>query len=314
MSVTELPYRASERVPSDTADQASRWQPSRAGILNVWRYYDETFTFHHGRLLLRGANGTGKSKALEVLLPFLLDASLRPNRLSTFGGTERTMHWNLMGEGATGKTRVGYVWLEFTRAADSTAPPWFTCGARLQASVHTTGVQVDYFTSIQRVDQPGGLPLVNDAGQPLSRAALTDALQGHGTVHDSAAEYKHQVRTSLFPGLSEQRYDAMITALLQLRTPKLSERLDPSLLSTLLSRALPPLGQGEITELAEGFERLDRQRDHLRTLDTEVAAAAAVATQQRGYAQRVLRAGAAALISDRDGQPDARRPVQQGRA
>ena len=297
MSVTELPHRASVRAPSDTADRASRWQPSRAGILNVWRYYDETFTFHHGKLLLRGANGTGKSKALEVLLPFLLDASLRPNRLSTFGGTERTMHWNLMGEGATGKTRVGYVWLEFTRAADSTTPPWFTCGARLQASVHTTGVQVDYFTSTRRVDQPGGLPLVNDAGQPLSRAALADALQGNGVVHDSAAEYKHRVRTSLFPGLSEQRYDAMITALLQLRTPKLSERLDPSLLSTLLSRALPPLGQGEITELAEGFERLDRQRDYLRTLDTEVGAAAAVATQQRGYAQRVLRAGAAALIS-----------------
>ncbi|AUY48290.1 TIGR02680 family protein [Streptomyces sp. CB01881] len=291
MTVTQLPQRSA----FPTVAAAVRWRPSRAGILNVWRYYDETFTFHEGRLLLRGQNGTGKSKALEVLLPFLLDASLRPNRLSTFGGSERTMHWNLMGEGTSGKTRVGYVWLEFVR--DDGGPVRFTCGARLQASVHTTNVTVDYFTTGARIDRPGGLALVNDAGQPLTRAALAEALQGRGELHGSPADYRTTVRSTLFPGLSEQRYDALITALLQLRTPKLSERLDPSLLSSLLSRALPPLGQGEITELAEGFERLDRQREHLKTLDEEVAAATAVANQQRGYAQRVLRAGAAALIS-----------------
>ncbi|WP_405364808.1 TIGR02680 family protein [Kitasatospora sp. NBC_00039] len=291
MTVTQLPQRSA----FPTAAAAVRWQPSRAGILNVWRYYDETFTFHQGRLLLRGQNGTGKSKALEVLLPFLFDASLRPNRLSTFGGSERTMHWNLMGEGTSGKTRVGYVWLEFVR--DDGSPVHFTCGARLQASVHTTGVTVDYFTTGARIDHPGGLSLVNDAGQPLTRAALAETLQGRGELHGSPTDYRSTVRSTLFPGLSEQRYDALITALLQLRTPKLSERLDPSLLSSLLSRALPPLGQGEITELAEGFERLDRQREHLKTLDDEVAAATAVSNQQRGYAQRVLRAGAAALIS-----------------
>ncbi|MET8539240.1 TIGR02680 family protein [Kitasatospora sp. NPDC004799] len=293
MTVTEV-----QPFPASRVAAGARWQPARAGILNVWRYYDETFTFHEGRLLLRGQNGTGKSKALEVLLPFLLDASLRPNRLSTFGGSERTMHWNLMGEGASGKTRVGYVWLEFVRDnGDDGGPGHFTCGARLQASVHTTGVTVDYFTTDARIDRPGGLSLVNDAGQPLTRAALAEALQGRGELHGSPADYRNTVRSTLFPGLSEQRYDALITALLQLRTPKLSERLDPSLLSSLLSRALPPLDRGEITELAEGFERLDRQREHLKTLDDEVAAATAVANQQRGYAQRVLRAGAAALIS-----------------
>ena len=297
MTLTELPRPTASPTTSPTADaDPARWQPTRAGILNVWRYYDETFTFHRGRLLLRGQNGTGKSKALEVLLPFLLDASLRPHRLSTFGGSERTMHWNLMGEGASGKTRVGYVWLEF-RHVRAGSPAWFTCGARLQASVHTSGVTADFFTTTARIGRPGGLDLVNDSGQPLTRAALSEALQGRGEQHASAAEYRGAVRNTLFPGLSEQRYDALITALLQLRTPKLSERLDPSLLSSLLSRALPPLGQGEITELAEGFERLDRQREHLKTLDEEVAAATAVAAQQRGYAQRVLRAGATALIS-----------------
>ncbi|MGP8298577.1 TIGR02680 family protein [Streptomyces inhibens] len=301
MSVTELPPpRRQEPIgPTEpTADATrSRWQPHRAGILNVWRYYDETFTFHHGRLLLRGQNGSGKSKALELLLPFLFDASLRPNRLSTFGGSERTMHWNLLGEGASGKTRVGYVWMEFRRIGDDGEERWFGCGARLQASVHTSGVHTDYFTTSARIAHPGGLALVNEAGQPLTRAAFAEALRDRGDMHASAADYRTAVRRELFAGMGEQRYESLLSALLQLRQPKLSERLDPSLLSTLLSRALPPLGEGEIAELAEGFERLDRQREHLKRLDDEVTAAESVASRQRGYARRVLRAGSAALIS-----------------
>lgn len=303
MSVTEFPLQRrpeeiAELPPPRWADAArSRWQPHRAGILNVWRYYDEAFTFHQGRLLLRGQNGSGKSKALELLLPFLFDASLRPNRLSTFGGSERTMHWNLLGAGASGKTRVGYVWMEFRRVGDDGAEQWFGCGARLHASAHTSTAHADYFTTESRIAHPDGVSLVNEAAQPLTKAALAEALRDRGEVHSSATDYRTAVRRALFAGMAEQRYDSLVSALLQLRQPKLSERLDPSLLSTLLSRALPPLGEGEVTELAEGFERLDRQRDHLDRLDAEVTAAGTVASRQRAYARRVLRAGAAGLIS-----------------
>ncbi|MFJ9902350.1 TIGR02680 family protein [Streptomyces sp. NPDC101152] len=283
-------------VPGPRRRGTRRWRPSRAGVLNVWRYYDEVFAFHRGRLLLRGPNGTGKSKALEVLLPFLFDASLKPSRLSTFGGTERTMHWNLMGEGATGVTRVGYVWLEF-RTDASDGPRWFTIGARLQATARTTSVGVDFFTLRDRIGTADGPKLVGEAGQPLSVAGLKEALADRGEVHDTAADYREAVRQTLFPGMSEQRYEALITALLQLRTPKLSERLDPSLLSTLLSRALPPLDGDEISELADGFERLDRGREELTRLDERVEAAGRLAERGRTYAQRVLRARAADLAS-----------------
>jgi uncharacterized protein (TIGR02680 family) len=295
MTITELPRSAAVEAPAGV----HRWLPTRAGILNVWRYYDEVFEFHKGRLLLHGPNGTGKSKALELLLPFLFDANLRANRLSTFGTGERTMHWNLMGDGATGTTRVGYVWLEFALGVENAqgADSWFTCGARLQASTHTKTVHVDYFTASQRIGLPGGLDISTDSGQPLTKAALQEALGEYGTLHDTSADYRAAVRGTLFSGLTEQRYDALITALLQLRTPKLSQRLDPALLSTLLSRALPPLGEAEIAELAEGFERLDRQRAQLKLLDDEVEAARKLAAQQRGYAQRVLRASAGGLVT-----------------
>lgn len=283
MTITELSTTHHQREHTD------RWRPTRAGIINVWRYYDETFTFHEGRLLLRGPNGTGKSKALELLLPYLFDANLRPHRLSTFGSGDRTMHWNLMGEGSQGATRVGYVWLEFQRGDET-----FTCGARLQATTNTSNVTSTYFTTSLRV---GDVALVNDAGRPLTRADLIAAIGDAGEVHGSPGDYRRAVRTTLFPGVSEQRYDSLITALLQLRTPKLSERLDPSVLSTLLSRALPPLDQSDIAEIAEGFERLDRQREELKRLGEEVGTAETLATRQRNYAQRVLRASAATLIS-----------------
>ncbi|WP_330273926.1 TIGR02680 family protein [Lentzea sp. NBC_00516] len=295
MTVTEL-HSAAGTVTEPAA--VARWTPERAGILNVWRYYDEIFRFHKGRLLLRGPNGTGKSKALELLLPFLFDASLRANRLSTFGTSERTMHWNLMGDGTSGTTRVGYVWLEFRFPSTSDSPDrWFSCGARLAATRHTTTVHPDYFTTELRIGLPDGLSLTDPHGAPLTTKALETALGEHGVLHQNAADYRATVRSTLFQGLSEQRYDALITALLQLRTPKLSQRLDPALLSALLSKALPPLGDAEISDLAEGFERLDRQREQLNRMDAEVEAAQRLSARQRAYAQRVLRATAAKLIA-----------------
>lgn len=296
MSVTELhPALVHDSAPQPH-QMTRRWCPTRAGVVNVWRYYGETFDLHQGRLLLRGPNGTGKSKALELLLPYLLDANLRPNRLSTFGGSERTMYWNLMGDGYSQTRRVGYVWMEFGRTGDE-GEEWFTCGARLQASKNSRQVQATYFTTRQRVDMPGGLSLTSDDGRPLAKKDLNEALEGPGQTFDSAADYRRAVRQQLFPEFSGEQYEALITALLQLRTPKLSEHLDPDTLSDLLSQALPPLDHADIAEIAEGFEKLDRRREDLARLGREVAAAESLATRARTYARRVLRAGAQSVIS-----------------
>ncbi|MEV3938270.1 TIGR02680 family protein [Glycomyces sp. NPDC049804] len=283
------------------APRTGRWIPARAGILNLWRYYEETFAFHNGRLLLRGPNGSGKSKALELLLPFLIDADMRAHRLSTFGtGSHRTMHWNLMGEGATGATRVGYLWLEFAReGTDDT----FTCGVRLQASKHSTEVKPRYFTTTARVGVD--FALVNGANQPLTPRELAAALEGRGGILERA-EYRDRIRRHLYPGLSPQRYEALIRAMLQLRTPKLSELLDPKTLSDMLSNALPPMDETELEGIADGFERLDRRRAHLEGLAAQREAATDLDGYQRRYARVLLRtaadrATAAEAVRDRAG-------------
>ena len=62
---------------------SGRWQLSRAGIVNVYQYEHEVLEFGGGRLLLRGVNGSGKSTAMNMLLPFLLTA--RQGRIDAAG-------------------------------------------------------------------------------------------------------------------------------------------------------------------------------------------------------------------------------------
>ena len=44
--------------------RSTRFRPTRAGIINLWDYRDQEFSFADGRLVLRGPNGSGKTKAL----------------------------------------------------------------------------------------------------------------------------------------------------------------------------------------------------------------------------------------------------------
>src|SRR5262249_4965999 len=96
------------------AQLSERFKPVRAGLLNLFEYGDEVFEFSDGHLLLRGHNGAGKSKALELLLPFVLDGDTHPTKLDPFGGAGREMKWNLT-LGGRFESRWGYAWLEFGR-------------------------------------------------------------------------------------------------------------------------------------------------------------------------------------------------------
>ena len=78
------------------APSSERWKPLRAGLVDMFYYDAEEFWFHDGRLLLRGNNGTGKSKVLALTLPFLLDGELAPHRVEPDGDRQKKMEWNLL--------------------------------------------------------------------------------------------------------------------------------------------------------------------------------------------------------------------------
>ena len=141
---TTAALRSTPSAPSP----GRRFRLARAGILNVGQYDEQVFTFADGRLLLRGANGAGKSKTLEMLLPFALDGDKA--RITASAKHHTSLLW-LMTDGLDAGNRVGYVWVEFERDGDGTAPETFTCGVGIRASVSARSATAWHFTTSRRV-------------------------------------------------------------------------------------------------------------------------------------------------------------------
>src|SRR5260370_9642976 len=109
-------FTALSEKPALPTPTLARWQPLRIGLVELFRYDSEEFWFRDGHLLLRGNNGTGKSKVLALTLPFLLDAQLKPSRTEPDGDPGKRMGCNL--PLASYDRRVGYAWIEFGRVGE----------------------------------------------------------------------------------------------------------------------------------------------------------------------------------------------------
>ncbi len=243
---------------------SERWKPLRAGLVDMFYYDAEEFWFHDGRLLLRGNNGTGKSKVLALTLPFLLDGELAPHRVEPDGDRQKKMEWNLLlGGKHPNPERLGYTWLEFGRRAADGTTEFRTIGCGLKAVAGRGIARHWFFVTTQRVGEQ--IHLLPASRVPLTREKLRDEVDGHGLVYDRAADYRRAVDEALF-GLGEHRYGALINLLIQLRQPQLSKKPDEKLLSRALTEALPPLSPGLVTTVAEAFRGLDEERDALRAL------------------------------------------------
>jgi uncharacterized protein (TIGR02680 family) len=268
-----------------------RWTALRAGIQNVWEYDDRRFLFSRGRLLLRGQNEAGKTKALELLFPFLLDADLAPQRLDPFGTNARPMRWNLVNDlDPEAQMRVGYVWLELGRR-EGERVEYVTLGAGLKARRSSTDVDAWFFLTSQRPDRD--IALVQE-GRPLAKGALEEAIGAAGQVFERRADHRRAVNAKLF-GLQDEQYGALVDTLLHLRRPQLSKTLDPEQLSGFLTDALPPLDAAVIGPIAEGFESLDHHRAELENLVETLRKLQDFSKVYRSYAVSVARERADAL-------------------
>jgi uncharacterized protein (TIGR02680 family) len=244
---------------------SERWKPLRAGLIDMFYYDAEEFWFHDGRLLLRGNNGTGKSKVLALTLPFLLDGELAPHRVEPDGDRQKKMEWNLLlGGKHPNPERLGYTWLEFGRRGADGTTEFRTIGCGLKAVAGRGIARHWFFVTAQRVGED--LHLLPASRVPLTREKLREEIDGHGLVYDRAVDYRRAVDEALF-GLGEHRYEALVNLLIQLRQPQLSKKPDEKLLSLALTEALPPLNPGLVTTVADAFRGLDEERDALQALE-----------------------------------------------
>ncbi len=279
-----------------------RFSPTRAGIINLWDYRDEEFVFVDGWLVLRGPNGSGKTKALEVLFPFVLDGRIEPRRLNPFASEDRTMKSNLLYRGQ--EVAHAYAWMEF-----SDADSYVTIGIGLRSHRHVDRVTRWHFVVDGRVGVD--FSLLDSDDRPLNRRDLLAQL-GAEAVRDSPEEYRKMVDARLF-GLGPARYEQMLDLVLTLRKPQLAKDLNPVELSRTLQRGLRPIDDLLLIEAAGSFDNMEAVA---RTLEGLVAADAATTgflAVYSTYLRTHARAAADALTARRTAVGDRRATLDEAR-
>ncbi|MFE7277412.1 TIGR02680 family protein [Streptomyces sp. NPDC057623] len=236
--------------------ERERFQQLRLGLIGMWEYEEQEFVSYRNGLILRGRNGAGKTKVMEVTSPLLLDAQLSARRLDPFGSTARPMRDNLLHRGRG--HRVGYTWCEYGRVTEDGGYEFITIGMGMKGSTSVKGGvhKPWFFVTTKRVGQD--FSLLNEQRQPHLRKQLALRL-GPDEVFEDRRAYRTAVAERLF-GFGLGKLAALVELLLVLRKPKLSENFNGERLSRMLSNGLPPVSTGLLNDLAVRFDQLARDR------------------------------------------------------
>ena len=111
----KLPYPA----------RSDRWQPQRAGLVNLWEYDAAEVWYADGRMQLQGANESGKSTLMTLTTLLLLAGDTSGHNIDTLGASDKhfryyvepTDHALDRRDASTQKNR-GWAWLEFGKGTD----------------------------------------------------------------------------------------------------------------------------------------------------------------------------------------------------
>ena len=256
-----------------------RWRLERAGIINVYQYGNEVLDFAGGRLLLRGVNGSGKSTAMNMLLPFLLTASQHNIDAAQ---DQRGLLRSWMLEGRDDPQPVGYLWIEFRRGSE-----FFACGCGIRANRQADNVTTWWFATSKR---PGiDVDLVAD-GVALSADALRDRLDGDPVFRErDRREYRRLIEERLFGGAGLDQHLRLID---KVRSPRVGDRIDRELPDDLMD-ALPHLSDRALSDAAAPLDDLDEHRRNVAALERTVSTLDSLLERYRAYCAADLRARAA---------------------
>jgi len=266
-------------VPVAPIERLGRWVLHRAGIVNVWQYDRAEIAFAGGRALLRGKNGAGKSKALEMLLPLLFDADVRT--IDAAGRDRTSVYW-LMTDGREPGNHVGYVWLELRLTSEDGQDRFCTLGAGLKASTSTRQASTWWFLA---EDARVGADI--HLGPEVSSDKLRDQL-GPDVV-TTAAEHRRRVGSRLFGLHDEARFANLLHLLRRLRDPNIGNKIEAGELAAVLSDALPPPSEEALEKAAERFDSLDQIKEQLERTQRTAAALQRFLDTYSGYARTVVR-------------------------
>ncbi len=275
-SFTAMSARAASEWPNPAGQVPERWRLNRAGIVNVYQYENEVLHFGGGRLLLRGVNGSGKSTAMNMLLPYLLTA--RPGRIDAAGEQAGILKsWMLSDR--DDPQPVGYLWIEFERGDD-----YLTCGCGIKANRQSDTVTTWWFVTANR---PGiDFGLLGGGNVPLTADGLRATLDD-GEVYSERQrrDYRREIEQRLFGGASISQHIGLVHLV---RSPRVGDRIDVDL-PQHLTDALPQLSEEALAEAAQPLDDLEEHRRNVAELERTVEAIDGLLDVYRAYCVGDLR-------------------------
>lgn len=242
-----------------------KWHINRTGLLNYWYFDNSYFHFANGKLLLRGANGSGKSVTTASLFPVLLDGNTNAHRLDPLGSSARRIEDYLLGEKEVSniEDRTGYLFAEYKQ---SDKERYITTGIGIRAR---RGKSVDkwYFIILDNRRVGIDFELQHDLGKgeyrPYSQRELKNRLQEGGKVTEKRKEYATWVNDEIYRFENVELFQEMIQLMVEIRKPKLSKDFTPTVIYEILENSLPALKDDALLSVSEALENIEQSKNQL---------------------------------------------------
>src|SRR5205823_388506 len=245
-------------------------------------------------------NESGKSTLMTLTTLLLIAGDISSHNIDTLGQSEKRFRYYVEPTGhaldrrdATQAKNRGWAWLEFGSVsgagAGGTSDEYFTLLLFAESRRVDGALKVQWCTAHGPARVRHGLALAR-AGVVAEPGQFRD-VPGF-TAHRSGTAYREEIARTLY-GSSVAWLDQVIRILRVVRTPQIGHRLDLRFLTGAFRVALPPIADDEISQLADGWEQLQRLRDERDTTDQALAAVAEFTRQRwRPWADSVIRAAA----------------------
>ncbi len=245
----------------------NQFKITKIGLLNFWLYDEEEYDFYGGNLILRGANGSGKSVTMQSFIPLILDGNKSPDRLDPFGSKERKIEDYIIGdsESIQKEEATSYLYMETYNEKEN---QYITIGlgfrGRKGKPVESWGFSLKDGKRIGK-----DFFLYKDSANkiPLSKNELKSRLGSINEFTDTTKDYKAMVNRLLFGFPNLDTYEEYIKLLLQLRSNKLSKDYKPTNLINVLNTVLKPLTEEDLRPLSEAIEQMNKTKEQIETLE-----------------------------------------------
>ena len=278
--------------------RSDRWQPLRAGVVNLWEYDTAEVWYADGRMQLQGANESGKSTLMTLTTLLLLAGEVTSHNIDTLGQNEKRFRYYieptdhaLDRRDINSQKNRGWAWLEFGRAAQGgQGACFFTLLLFAETRRADTSLTVSWCTlsgSQTRVRCGLSLTTAGFVADPARFKEVPGFL-----AHPTGTAYRETIARVLYDA-DEAWLNQLNRILRVVRTPQIGHKIDLKFLTQAFRAALPPIAQDEINQLADGWEQLQRLRDERDEADQALAAVTDFSRRSwRSWADVVIRAAA----------------------